>query len=209
MDAGGVGLTTIAWNGRYLAADRLHCTGGMPHYEATKLLRVDSYVYASAGPSAWFQAWIDWARTGADPYGQLPVTGLEGHQGSFIRLDLDKRICEMMDFRLPYFAPAGPFWGWGSGADYALGAMQVGATPMEAVQAAGCWDSGTGGAVDLFDLEFIERDVQRWDGAMPSKQYPMPVKSTDPLSQVIMCAKFDDGTRHDPRCDCPDAPHNR
>lgn len=174
-------MTTICWDGRYLAADTRQCTAGSPSGEETKLLYRGSVVYASSGPTAWFRAWVDWCEAGSDPNGQLPVTGLEGHQGGFIRLDLQSRVCEMLDFRLPYFSPAPTPWSWGSGGDYALGALAVGVTAMEAVRAAIRWDVNSGGDVDFVDLEFTDRGVQRWDGLMPSAKFPMPVK--DGLTQ--------------------------
>jgi hypothetical protein len=168
-------MTTIAWDGRYLAADTRHCTGGTPSGEAPKLHWGNGgIVYASSGPAAWKQAWVDWCKAGADPNGDLPVTGLEGHQGGFIRLDTSARVCEMLDFRLPYFTVAPAVWAWGSGADYALGALAAGATAMEAVRAAIRWDVNSGGDIDFVDIEWPDKAVQRWDGVMPSAEHPMP-----------------------------------
>lgn len=165
-------MTTIAWDGRYLAADTRHCSGGAYHYDAPKIVKAGDVFYASTGPSAWFNAWVEWAGAGSN-VNDLPVTGLEGHQGGFIRLDAEG--CEMLDFRLPYFSPAHAAWAWGSGADFALGAIDAGATAMEAVRAAMSRDMNSGGAVDFVDTQFFGRGVQRWDGLMPSRRFPMPV----------------------------------
>lgn len=42
-----------------------------------------------------------------------------------------------------------PFWADGSGADYALGAMQHGASAEEAIRAAMAWDTRTGGNITV------------------------------------------------------------
>lgn len=168
-------MTTLAWDGRYLAADRRHQSGSVPHYDACKIVpdpTRDGSFYASTGPMAWTAAWIAWDTRGADPHGMLPISGLEGHQGGLVRLRDGK--CEMLDFRLPYWTTAGPRWSFGSGADFALAAMACDRNSMEAVEIAARFDTCTGGGVDFVDLEAPEKGVQRWDGVMPSTKFPMP-----------------------------------
>lgn len=45
--------------------------------------------------------------------------------------------------------PGLPFWADGSGCDYALGAMQMGATAEQAVAVAMIWDQCTGGQINV------------------------------------------------------------
>lgn len=45
-----------------------------------------------------------------------------------------------------------PFFAYGSGSDYAMGAMAAGRTPQQAVQIASKFDSGTGGGVTMKTL---------------------------------------------------------
>jgi hypothetical protein len=156
-------MTTIAFCGRYLAADQRHITGGSLHYSKCKIVASPyepGVFFTSTGHAAWLDAWMRWARDGSDAQGNLPVTGLEGHQGSLMRF-MDG-VLEMLDFRLPYWTSVGKSWAWGSGADIAIGAMDWGANAMEAVKVAAGRDPNTGLPVDYLDITAPFKGVQHW-----------------------------------------------
>ncbi len=188
-------MTTIAWCGRYVAADTLAVNGHVTQAPITKIKRsaCGKHVYAITGFSAWFDAWIAWFEGGAI-FDQCPkMNGEKYDQGNFIVFDVGGKRARQFGCELPYaqecFAPAA----WGSGESYAMGAMlmarELGAVDdvaANAVEIAKKCDRWTGGPVDVVDLHQIVEPAQ-----------------------VIFCAKFDSGTRHGPGCSCPDAPHNR
>lgn len=160
-------MTTICWDGRYLAADRRHRTGEQWHFEGCKFITSEraGVWYTSTGTSAVVEAWAAWADAGADPYGMLPRNDLEGYQGGLIRLSGDG--VHMLDYRVPYWTWAGNSWAWGSGADFALAAMACGKNAMEAVDVAAKLDPATGDGVDFIDHGEPVLGVQRWGGLTP------------------------------------------
>lgn len=157
-------------------------------------------------------AMITWWEEGAVPH-FIPQCGEPAaNMGCFAVIDVKTRRVWSYSHLMPYPDEDGIPYGLGSGSDYAIGAVRAGKNAMEAVAIAMIDDQGTGGNVEFFDLEFPEMDVKVWDGHMPSAKFPMPLNTplaVDDLSYIIACAKFDSGTRHDPRCDCPDASHNK
>jgi len=135
-------MTTIAYRDGVLAADTLTTNnGGAVGYGGWKIGGKNGVLWSTAGDSAWGKIFRDWMSTGQ-------------------RGDIDKP--DEVTAGLVY-TPCGlilvyhssgievrrglPFWADGSGQDYALGAMQVGASPEQAVRAAMVWDLHTGGDV--------------------------------------------------------------
>lgn len=161
-------MTTLVWCGRFLAADRRHQSGSVPHYDACKIERWGDAFYASTGPSAWMQAWIEWDTENsgypADPHRGIPVNNLDGYQGGLVRLR--DGVCDMLDFRLPYWTTSGAKFAWGSGADFALAAMACGKNAMEAVEIAAQFDTCTGGGVDFVDSHARDggMGIRSWSG---------------------------------------------
>lgn len=162
-------MTTIAWDGKHLAADRRHCSGSALHYDDCKIVTVEnedgtSTHYTSTGPAAWLAAWIAWDQGSNEEFPEpqnprkLPVNTLDGYQGGIVRLQGGE--CLMLDPRLPYWTTAGERWAWGSGADFALGAMAAGATAAEAVVIASQFDPHTGSDADAVSGE----DWKKYDG---------------------------------------------
>lgn len=144
-------MTTIAWDGRYVAADSLMISGSYKHPMPYQKLRLgNGVVYGLTGFAAWFDAWIKWYEAGADP-AATPACNLSGdNAGSFIVFAKDnvKFYTREMPYPLKLEAPDA----WGSGAEYAIGAMMAGAKADEAIRIAIKVDHGTGGEAQVIDL---------------------------------------------------------
>lgn len=176
-------MTTIAWDGKHLAADRRHCSGAL-HYEACKIVTVENEDgtathYVSTGSHV-LEAWIAWDQGGTEEFPEpqnprkLPVNNLDGYQGGIIRLQDGE--CLMLDPRLPYWTTAAERWAWGSGADFALGALAAGKTAAEAVEIAAQFDPHTGGAVDVVGMRWGK--VEQPAGRIVRR--PEPLRRTPP-----------------------------
>jgi len=147
--ASGDAMTTIAWDGDIIAADSqmshgcYRCPG-----ETEKVKCVNGWVYAITGYSAWFDAWISWHQGGCDPHTPPPCGLPSDSTGSFIASRNGE--CWSCTRELPYmqkvFAPDA----WGSGYQYAIGAMLAGANAASAVEIAIKADVDSGGQVHVF-----------------------------------------------------------
>jgi hypothetical protein len=163
--AGG-GMTTIAWDGKTIACDTLAVNGHITQVPVAKLREsaCGRWVYGITGFSAWFDAWIEWhasfvattanRMTSMDAANCAPKwTGGDRDQGNFIAVDLKDGRVWQFGCDLPYpqecFAPTA----WGSGENYAMGAMKAGADARRAVGVAIECDICSGGSVLVVDLQ--------------------------------------------------------
>jgi len=158
-------MTTIAFDGRYLAADTMSHRNGTPSNRASrKIATSNGCAYAICGQYAcMIDDLIDWHRIGA-----LPEAFPKHGEGSMLIVELaSRRIWVVQGKELPYLdEEAAPFTA-GSGGDIALGAMHAGVNAMEAVRIAAKCDYATNDVIDFIDLEWPSKGVQRWDGLMP------------------------------------------
>lgn len=144
-------MTTIAWDGRTVAGDNqarsgnYRCPQGMH-----KIRRVGDRVYAVTGSAPLVQPMIEWHQKGAKPADIPQVKG-----DSYCRLIVfEKGRCYLYTSEIPYpdeyFAPNA----WGSGDDFAIGAMHAGADAKRAIEIAIVCNPDTGGDVKCIDLAF-------------------------------------------------------
>jgi hypothetical protein len=137
-------MTTIAWDGTTLAADKQSSWGGTP-VPTTKVFKLQapdgSYIlYGGAGHSMQLGAFHRWLRgETTDKPTLLDV--------AFLMIDSQRRVW-MTDQTLNWATLNKARWALGSGADYALGAMEAGATASEAIEIASRLDASTGLGVD-------------------------------------------------------------
>ncbi len=133
-------MTTIAWDGTTLAADR-QCTNGGTPMPATKLFSAvhngRRYLYGLSGTEDFavgFRRWCEGRGPQPDaPHGELTVLCVD-----------DKGRLWWAGGRMIWTRVTAPKWATGSGADYALGAMHAGASAVEAVRIASRLDVNTG-----------------------------------------------------------------
>jgi hypothetical protein len=166
-------MTTIAYDGRYLAADtQAQRDNNRSNIKCRKLRLVGAFAYAVHGD--WHPVLgnlIKWHEAGAKP-GDLPQHG--GGSLTIVNV-ISGCVWAVAGPQMPYLDEEGAPWGCGSGGDIALGAMTQGATAMEAVAAAMRYDTGTSGDVEFIDLRDLGAGVQTWNWVMPSSKQPAPL----------------------------------
>lgn len=142
-------MTTIAWDGKTLAADRRTSSDRILVGVKPKIVKrkKDGALAAAAGPSSTAHAFLTWFLKGER--GPSPLLGkAEASQAVIIRPD---GAVESHDNDGWY--PTGmQYYTNGSGWEIALGAMHAGATAEEAVVIASKLDGNTGEGIDTLEL---------------------------------------------------------
>lgn len=177
-------MTTIAYDGQYLAADtQVQRNGNRSNIKCRKLAIQGGFAYGVNGD--WHPVLddlIEWHQhMGARP-NDLPKHG----GGSLTIVEAATgRAWAVAGPQMPYLDEEGAPWGCGSGGDIALGAMIQGGTAMEAVAAAMRYDTGTSGDVEFIDLRNLGAGVQTWNWVMPSSKQLAPLyDGTQDIRQV-------------------------
>jgi hypothetical protein len=156
-------MTTIASDGKTVAADGLRCRGAEIIDRETPKLRISkSTLFGLTGTFAVFTAAMEWYHSGVKP-GEQPKGGADDWWTLYVfrRYGVEKfnHDCPYMEL-MPY-----PF-ATGSGADYAMGALLAGAPPEAAVAIAARLDVHTGGKILEYPVQdhhqMIERDGDRF-----------------------------------------------
>lgn len=147
-------MTTIAFDGKTVAADTLACRGCQKILQPAEKLRVHKgAIYGVFGGYETFEAWIAWEQAGCDPY-KLPIEGSDTKSGL---LKFRDEGCVSFHAGAPYAFPiVGPN-AWGSGSEYALAALAMGAAAFAAVAIAKQFDPYTGGDIVVYDVKTLER----------------------------------------------------
>ncbi len=142
-------MTVIAWDGKSLAADR-QATSGDCRREVTKIRRLKNGDLASfSGSEAGAREMMTWYESGADPAKYPPMQATS----DWVRLILVTKKGVFMYEERPVQMPLKEkFFAWGSGRDFALGAMAAGATAKQAVQITCRYSVGCGMGVDVATL---------------------------------------------------------
>ena len=144
-------MTVIAWDGKTLAADKMNQTGDTIS-TTTKIKQLPSgEILAISGISSIGLMMISWYESGADK-SNFPIT-------------TDKDLCATMIVAdcngcKEYHSSTGPspikiedkFAAWAVGREAALGAMEMGANAIQAVEIASKWVLGCGRGVDSFEI---------------------------------------------------------
>lgn len=140
-------MSTIAWDGRYLAADKQVTWGNTPTSTSKVFIRADGVVYGVCGDKdnvETFRAWMDAGETGGKP----PIDDAL----RFSAIIIDGGNCYQVNSGLFRHKIEKGFWAAGSGADYALGALAMGASARRAVEIASSLDVNTGIGVDIVSV---------------------------------------------------------
>lgn len=150
-------MTTIAWDGKTVAADGKATAGGnIVTLEFEKLIVRHGRIYGLAGTAFMFENLIEWERGGADP----EKTPKCQEDDSWQLLVFDGigviRYSSVAPYPEQRFAP----WAFGSGADLAMGAMLHGASAFEAVMIAMQRDNDSGGRVRAINVaDALKKDI--------------------------------------------------
>jgi len=141
-------MTTIAWDGKTLAADRRVSYGSISDAKMTKIAKTKFGLCGAAGNSSLAAGFKRWFHNGEK--GDPPTLGKDGEiatafiiRSSGLRLHYDQ--CGW------YEVDPGPF-AIGSGYEIAIGAMESGKSAVQAVQIAAKLDGCTGNEIDILEL---------------------------------------------------------
>jgi hypothetical protein len=139
-------LTTIAYRSGELASDSQCSSGGVITGAVTKIARrEDGALVGGTGDAGWCHRFMQWFLAGEEgDMPPIPMDGSEGCAGGFI-IQPDGKVWHVeSNGRFPM---DGPYHAWGSGREFALGAMFLGATAHAAVSAAIHHCTGSGGPI--------------------------------------------------------------
>lgn len=132
-------LTTIAFKDGVLAGDTQVSWGGTPLYER-KVFRIGRVLFGTAGSSEFTFLFYDWLKGGCS---RIPDIRIENSPCALVYAD---GLFMFTDKFIPLPIPH-PFWAIGSGCEYAIAAMHLGKSAVEAVETAMNLDANTGGSV--------------------------------------------------------------
>lgn len=156
-------MTTIAFDGRYLAADgRMTCGNIINGSKTKKLFPLTAtlhgvqqeIVFFGAGGFATINSVVEWLKQGNDPYSFDPDQVrpvCEQGEVDFGYITQDGQV-HTMEFELMPYDGEVP-WSGGSGFPFAIMAMRMGMNAVQATYEAMKHDSGSGGTVTCFDVD--------------------------------------------------------
>lgn len=144
-------MTTVAWDGLTLAADRQATSGGFK-YKTSKLRQLaNGEVLAITGTEDAGHALMKWYEEGADP-AKWPTSQLK--DDTWCRLIVARPRGGVVTYETqPVAVPLHEKqMAWGSGRDFAIAAMYLGQAARGAVGVACQFDTGTGCGIESFDV---------------------------------------------------------
>lgn len=141
-------MTTIAFDGKTLAADRRALNSGLVR-TTTKIKRFGNLLAGASGDlSATIEA-LEWVRTGRSPEDWPAIQRGEDYAALLVidagRILLYEKSPHPAEFNDSIFAI-------GSGRDFALAAMYLWKSAREAIEIASVFDCGTGNGVDVLEV---------------------------------------------------------
>lgn len=143
-------MTTIAYDGRTLAADKRFSSGN-GIFVVTKLFRVNDCILGLAGTSALCLEMVEWFRAGAKPEA-LPEAQRDSEKSAGMLVIRPNGVVHKYECGPYPMVMEGRQHAMGSGGDFARAAMYLGKSAAEAVLVAANFDSGTGNGVDTLEL---------------------------------------------------------
>lgn len=136
-------MTTIIATRKTIWADTL-CPYSVP-FHFSKIVRIGNSIFAGAGMMPHVSAFMEWKRGGEKP--DFPA------DADFDVLEINRQGIFLHDQDLHPFKIKEGFYAIGTGAEYAIGALEAGATPMEAMRIAARWDrKNTGLPIESLSL---------------------------------------------------------
>lgn len=142
-------MTTIAWSAKTntLAADS-RIVGGALMFDAEKTsVLEDGTVLACYGTYQDSMELVQWWNDGADPASWPPRQRCDPPVAGLVVITNKGKCMWFEGGPVPMRSEGSKFLAWGSGADFAMGAMAMGATPEQAVAIAARFNNETGGKI--------------------------------------------------------------
>lgn len=142
-------MTIIAWDGKTLAADR-QMTNNDLRIQCSKIMRWRDYVIAWTGDNEQGLILSEWFKGGM---AREKWPKFQEHEQNWTRLIYaSKSGCGFFE-RLPVAQEViDPFVAFGSGRDFAMGAMAMGADARKAVEITQIYSCDCGFGVEAYDL---------------------------------------------------------
>lgn len=135
-------MTTLAYANRCLAADSLVTCGGKFEGYVTKIFRVNGLLVGASGSAPVCIRFCEWVRAGLK--GECPFEGKDEGNGLVVMPD---GLIVVWGHLGPWLVRGRSMYALGSGQEFALGALELGATAAQAVAVAMKHDTGTGGEI--------------------------------------------------------------
>lgn len=143
-------MTTIAWDGRTLAADKAGDVGSL-HITVTKIWRHGPMLMAGSGSAGCCNQMREWVKSGMNP-NDFPASMKDKDCNCvFFIVFPDKKVWRFESSHVPIELEDEQFAA-GSGRDFALAAMHMGRDAVFAVELAAHFDPGTGRGIDTLVL---------------------------------------------------------
>lgn len=143
-------MTVIAWDGHTLATDKQATNCGMA-FTVTKSMKLETgEVLTWCGNADSGLMVAEWYKKGADPE-KWPECQKDKDDWCTLVVLKDGKIF-FYEKRPVAMEFQDKFMAWGSGRDYAIGAMAKGASAVEAVHIASRFDTGCGCGVDSYGI---------------------------------------------------------
>ena len=157
-------MSTIAYDGNTLAGDRM-CTVGNTPMPFQKIGKINGMTFGCAGYAEDTVLFAEWVKTGMiRSSNTVPKLSTNFHA---ICIDANGDVYLYFEKLVPIPHQKGKPWAFGSGGEFAMGAMAMGATAKDAVEIATQFDINTGLGVDVIKLDSKaqkgERDVRTDD----------------------------------------------
>lgn len=144
-------MTCIAFDGKTLAGDRLASRGSNTASRVTKIFQRGGRAYAISGTYAYSAAIMAWHIAGADPE-KFPKPFDEDDTDACVLVIEPGRPLKVYQSSPAAVMLEDACYAMGSGADFAYGAMAMGADAKTAVEVACNYDAFSGGGVDIIQV---------------------------------------------------------
>lgn len=143
-------MTTIAWDGKTLAADKMASSGNAKWGQCTKIFRTRAGLVGFAGSADIAMALLHWVENGCEP-SEFPTINAE--ENDTLAMVISPTGTVTIYERTPHPQILhNEFVAIGSGRDFAMAAMHLGNSAEKAVEVAAALDAYTGNGVDALTL---------------------------------------------------------
>lgn len=144
-------MSTVAWDGKILAADKQATVAELAR-SCSKIRKLpNGDILAVTGTLGPCLIMMQWYEDGADISTYPPCQKEKDDWGRLIVAKPTGEILEYEQYPVVMMPDPGKH-AWGSGRDYALGAMAMGANAIQAVEIASRFDVNTGCGLEFYEI---------------------------------------------------------
>jgi len=143
-------MTIIVWDGKKMVADKQATVCGTK-MRVTKIHKINGSIIGVAGDHATAMALIEWFKNGKSPDKWPEIQKDKDRWSTMLEITPDRKIMRYEYEPYP-FEVEEQFYAFGSGMDIALGAMEMGADGVKAVEIASKYLYCCGMGYDILEL---------------------------------------------------------